>query len=93
METNQFKSLINQLREIFPQLDDPNNLKSLDDCKRWFKDYKHAIKEVNQEYEYCLETLKALNRLEKGATKNMNYNTEMVEIVNGLYINFVKEKI
>lgn len=90
---NQFKSYINQLREIFPNLEDPNELKSLDDCKLWFRDYKKEIKSLDQEYQYCLETLKALDNFDKKRTKNANYNEECTTIINGLFVNYVKEKL
>ncbi|MBQ9160929.1 MAG: hypothetical protein IJ122_06365 [Methanobrevibacter sp.] len=88
---NQFTSIIEQIREIFPQLDDPKNLNSLDACKSWFKDYKKAIKEVDQEWNYCKEVLRALNEFDSKLTKNQAYLKENSLMINNLYTNYVKE--
>lgn len=84
-----FKSLINQLREIFPKLEDPNNLSTMDDCIKWFKDYKKEIKSINQEWQYCKENLKALDLWNSNLTKNQAYMKENSTIINNLYRYYV----
>ena len=87
----QFKSLINQLDEIFPRLGN-GKFESMDDCIAWFKDYKKRIKSLDQEWQYCKEVLKALDEWNPKFTKNQAYMKENSILINGLYRYYVKEE-
>ena len=76
----------------FPRMKKPAYLKSLDDCKSWFKDYKKEIKEKGVEWEYCRMTLVEFDEWESKMTKNRAYMKENALIVNLLYRHYVLGK-
>lgn len=75
--------------EDFPEMGKPRELKTLDDCKRWFKDYKKAIRNKGVEWEYCRMTLANFDEWEPKMTKNQVYLKENSLIINNLYKYYV----
>lgn len=75
--------------EDFPELKKPRELKSLEDCMGWFKDYKKAIKSKDKEWEYCRMTLAEFDAWEPRMTKNQAYLKENALVVNQLYKHYV----
>lgn len=80
---------VKEILENFPKMERPAALKSLDDCKRWFKEYKSEIRAKGVEWEFCKDTLKALGMWRPRLTKNQAYMMENVTVVNLLYKHYV----
>ena len=81
---------VKAMLEDFPELKRPSTLRSLDDCSKWFKDYKKAIRNKGVEWEYCRMTLANFDEWEPRMTKNQAYLKENSLIVNNLYRHYVQ---
>lgn len=80
---------VKSILEDFPQIRKPAELKSLEDCMVWFKEYKQAIKKKGVEWEYCRMTLAEFDEWVPRMTKNQAYIKENSLIVNQLYKHYV----
>lgn len=86
---DKFKLWVECILAEFPEISDPRTLDSMNDCKKWFKEYKKAIKGQEHEWDYCKTTLLALGQWETGMTKNQAYLRENSSVINLLYKHYV----
>lgn len=89
INNHQFVWWLKKVQENFNGIENPEKVKDLKGCIAWFKGYKKVVKGAGVEWDYCVETLRALGIWDKKLTKNQAYLRENSAIVNNLFKAFV----